>query len=322
MQLGRVCTLWRVCLCGCCPPLQDWPDNWQPRGIPCGPTSSRVCKPHLNPARFTGVQVLGVDEHVWHHQDRRRRGPRDLTGIVDLTRGKDHPTARLLDLIPGRSGTVYKNWLEERGEQFHSDIQIATLDPLPRTARTPSTTNSKTPPTPEVPFTSSSSLACVAAAACCVVGGVSPAYGAGDPIPVPRVTPSQVPSSPLLPGREIAINAKVSQDRDSFSGEEIYLTNLTVRFWGTGRGADLTQQDCSDLVATFWSGRSTDYHVKAEYLSNSCTITADYAREARHAFTPSTKTERSRRAFPRDPYARGAAHYRLMPPAKRGVPSC
>ena len=64
-----------------------------------------------DPTRFTGVQVLGVDEHVWHHQDRRRRGPRELTGIADLTRGKEHPTARLLDLIPGRSGTVYKNWL-------------------------------------------------------------------------------------------------------------------------------------------------------------------------------------------------------------------
>ena len=122
--------------------------------------------------------------------------------------------------------------------------------------------------------------ACVAAAACCVVGGVSPAYGAGDPIPVPRVTPSQVPSSPLLPGREISIDAEVSQHRDDFSGEEIYSTNLTVTFWG----ADLTQQDCSDLVATFWSGRSNNYHVKAEYLSNSCIITADYAREARHAF--------------------------------------
>ena len=122
--------------------------------------------------------------------------------------------------------------------------------------------------------------ACVAAAACCVVGGVSPAYGAGDPIPVPRVTPSQVPSSPLLPGREISIDAEVSQHRDDFSGEEIYSTNLTVTFWG----ADLTQQDCSDLVATFWSGRSNNYHVKAEYLSNLCTVTADYAREARHAF--------------------------------------
>ena len=48
-----------------------------------------------DPTRFAGVQVLGVDEHVWHHQDRRRRGPRELTGIVDLTRGKDHPTAGL-----------------------------------------------------------------------------------------------------------------------------------------------------------------------------------------------------------------------------------
>ena len=46
------------------------------------------------------------------------------------TRGKDHPTARLLDLVPGRSGTVHENWLEERGEQFRSGIQIATLDPF------------------------------------------------------------------------------------------------------------------------------------------------------------------------------------------------
>ena len=49
---------------------------------------------------------------------------------MDLTRGEDHPTARLLDLVPGRSGTVYKNWLEERGEDFRSGIQIATLDPF------------------------------------------------------------------------------------------------------------------------------------------------------------------------------------------------
>jgi len=87
-----------------------------------------------------------------------------------------------------------------------------------------------------------------------------------------------------LPGREISIKAKVSQHRDDFSGEETYLTNLTVKFLADGRSADLTQQDCSDLVATFWSGRSNNYYVKAEYLSNSCIITADYAREARHAF--------------------------------------
>ena len=112
------------------PPSLAWLDNWQPRGTPCGPISSRACKPHLNPARFAEVRVLGVDEHVWHHQDRRRRGPRELTGIVDLTRGKEHPTARLLDLVPGRSGTAHENWLEERGEDFRSGIQIATLDPF------------------------------------------------------------------------------------------------------------------------------------------------------------------------------------------------
>ena len=76
---------------------------------------------------WSGVAGAGVDEHVWHHQDRRRRGPRELTGIVDLTRGKDHPTARLLDLVPGSSGTVYKNWLAEHGEDFRAGVRIATF---------------------------------------------------------------------------------------------------------------------------------------------------------------------------------------------------
>ena len=35
-----------------------------------------------------------------------------------------------MDLVPGRSGTVHENWLEERGEQFRSGIQIATVDPF------------------------------------------------------------------------------------------------------------------------------------------------------------------------------------------------
>ena len=101
----RVCAPGRVWGCGrsagrsvsCAsrePPLQDWLDNWQLRGIPCGPISSRLSQATSDdPARFAGVRVLGADEHVWHHQDRRRRGPRELTGIVDLTRGKDHPRA-------------------------------------------------------------------------------------------------------------------------------------------------------------------------------------------------------------------------------------
>ena len=35
-----------------------------------------------------------------------------------------------MDLVPGRSGTVYKNWLEERGEDLRAGVRIATLDPF------------------------------------------------------------------------------------------------------------------------------------------------------------------------------------------------
>ena len=40
------------------------------------------------------------------------------------TRGKDHPTARLLDLVPGRSGTVHENWLAKRGKDFRAGVRI------------------------------------------------------------------------------------------------------------------------------------------------------------------------------------------------------
>ena len=84
----------------------------------------------MTPPASQACGCWGLTRGVWHHQDRRRRGPHAFTGIVDLTRGKEHPTARLLDLVPGRSGTVYKNWLEERGEDFRAGVRIAMLDPL------------------------------------------------------------------------------------------------------------------------------------------------------------------------------------------------
>jgi transposase len=59
------------------------------------------------------------------------RGPKELTGMVDLTRdqhGQVH--ARPLDLVPGRSGQAYRTWLVERGEAFRAGVKIATLDPF------------------------------------------------------------------------------------------------------------------------------------------------------------------------------------------------
>ncbi len=59
------------------------------------------------------------------------RGPKQLTGMVDLTPdGDGKPRARLLDLVPGRSGKVYSDWLAERGQEFRDGVVVATLDPL------------------------------------------------------------------------------------------------------------------------------------------------------------------------------------------------
>lgn len=86
--------------------------------------------------RFENVTVLGVDERIWHHVSTRPvadggRGPKGFTGMVDLTRDSDgRVRARLLDLVPGRSGAAYKTWLGERGETFRSGISVATLDPF------------------------------------------------------------------------------------------------------------------------------------------------------------------------------------------------
>jgi transposase len=86
--------------------------------------------------RFTDVRRLGVDEHVWHHVSTMSiadggGGPKELTGMVDLTPDADgKPRARLLDLVPGRSGKAYSDWLNERGEEFRDGVEVATLDPF------------------------------------------------------------------------------------------------------------------------------------------------------------------------------------------------
>ncbi len=57
-------------------------------------------------SRFDAVTTLGVDEHVWHHVSTKPvadggRGPKELTGMVELTRDAEGNTrAWLLDLVP------------------------------------------------------------------------------------------------------------------------------------------------------------------------------------------------------------------------------
>jgi len=79
-----------------------------------------------DPARFEGVTVLGVDEHVWRHT---KTGDKYVTVIVDLTPVKNGTgPSRLLDMIPGRSKAVFKAWIAQRDEAWKQRIEVVAMD--------------------------------------------------------------------------------------------------------------------------------------------------------------------------------------------------
>ena len=82
-----------------------------------------------HPDRLVGVRTLGVDEHVWRPS---RHGPdRAVTAMVDLTRDQHGCLhARLLDVVPGRSGTAYAAWLTAQPDGFAAGVEQAALDPF------------------------------------------------------------------------------------------------------------------------------------------------------------------------------------------------
>jgi transposase len=83
-----------------------------------------------DPSRLAGVATLGVDEHIWR-PSRIGDASRAVTSMVDLTRDADGRLhARLLDVVPGRSGTAYAGWLKQQGEAFIGGVQHAALDPF------------------------------------------------------------------------------------------------------------------------------------------------------------------------------------------------
>lgn len=79
---------------------------------------------------------MASTSYIWHHVSTKPvadggRGPKELTGMVDLSRDQQgRVRARLLDLVPGRSGKAYADWLEERGEGFRAGVKVAALDPF------------------------------------------------------------------------------------------------------------------------------------------------------------------------------------------------
>ena len=79
-----------------------------------------------DPARFDGVQVIGVDEHCWRHTG---GGSHYVTVIIDLTPIRDGTgPSRLLDMVPGRSKKVFKTWLDDQTKGFRDGIEVVSMD--------------------------------------------------------------------------------------------------------------------------------------------------------------------------------------------------
>ncbi|BCJ36364.1 hypothetical protein Athai_38670 [Actinocatenispora thailandica] len=109
-----------------------------------------------DPARFEGVKVIGVDEHVWRHHT--RRGDKYVTVIIDLTPIRDGTgTARLLDMVAGRSKQVFASWLAEREQTWRDAVEVVAMDGFTRLFSRPRPQNSF--PTPLRSWTRSTSCA-------------------------------------------------------------------------------------------------------------------------------------------------------------------
>ena len=73
-----------------------------------------------------GVSAIGVDETAFL----RATGKHPtlyVTGVADLTPGRP---ARLLNVVPGRSGRVLGGWLADRDQAWRAGIVTASLDPF------------------------------------------------------------------------------------------------------------------------------------------------------------------------------------------------
>ena len=78
-----------------------------------------------NPYRLDGVEMVGVDEHVWRHT---RHGNRYVTVIVDLTPRKHDQPARLLDMVEGRSEKAFARWLAEQSQSLRDRVKVIAMD--------------------------------------------------------------------------------------------------------------------------------------------------------------------------------------------------
>ena len=80
---------------------------------------------------------------MWRHT---RRGDRYVTVMIDLTPVRDRSgPARLLDVVPGRSKTVFKTWLSQRDQDWRGRVEVVATGRFHRVPRAPPTRSSHKP---------------------------------------------------------------------------------------------------------------------------------------------------------------------------------
>lgn len=128
----------------------------EPRVVPYQAVPAR---PHLmTPPASQACGHPGSMRGVWHHQDRRRRGPRELTGIVDHSRGgSSHGPL----IGPGPRKVWHR--VQEPAGQARKRLACGSanrrLDPFQGQQERHRLASSKTQPACSMPFISSNSLA-------------------------------------------------------------------------------------------------------------------------------------------------------------------
>ena len=71
--------------------------------------------------RLDNTSKLGVDQHTFQHANAKRR-TQMATTFVDIDR------ARLLDVVPGRSGQVVRDWIGAQPASWVDQIDVAAID--------------------------------------------------------------------------------------------------------------------------------------------------------------------------------------------------
>jgi transposase len=97
----------------------------------CWTAVERAARERIDrPGRVAGVSAVGVDEHIWL-PSKRATTDKAVTVMVDLSRDEHGCLrARLLDVVRGRSGKAYADWLAEQGLDVTVSVEHAALDPF------------------------------------------------------------------------------------------------------------------------------------------------------------------------------------------------